>query len=66
MAEKILIATGDIGPNRPDAGEMFEQVKGVLQEADLVFGSWSPAWPPPEALRPSPGFPCAAGRKMRR
>lgn len=42
MAEKILIATGDIGPNRPDAGEMFEQVKGVLKEADLVFGQLEP------------------------
>lgn len=42
MAEKIFIATGDVGPNRPNPDEMFDQVRPVLQSADLVFGQLEP------------------------
>ena len=42
MAVKTFIATGDIGPNRQNPHEMFDQVRPVLQEADLVFGQLEP------------------------
>ena len=42
MARKIFIATGDVGPNRENPDEMFDQVRDVLHSADLVFGQLEP------------------------
>lgn len=42
MGEKLLIATGDIGPNRENPDEMFNGVRASLQEADLLFGQLEP------------------------
>ena len=42
MSEQILIATGDVGPNRENSQEMFDRVRGTLQAADLVFGQLEP------------------------
>lgn len=38
----LLVATGDIGPNRTDPDEMFHSVRSALQEGDLVFGQLEP------------------------
>ena len=40
--KKIVIATGDIGPRRPDPDSIFLGVKESLAEADLVFGQLEP------------------------
>lgn len=42
MGEKLLIATGDIGPNRENPDEIFDGVRTSLQEADLLFGQLEP------------------------
>ena len=42
MSKKIFIATGDIGPNRPNGDEMFDGVRESLAEADLLFGQLEP------------------------
>lgn len=42
MGEKLLIATGDIGPNRENPDEIFDGVRMSLQEADLLFGQLEP------------------------
>ena len=42
MAKYTFIATGDVGPNREDPDEMFDQVRDVLHSADLVFGQLEP------------------------
>jgi poly-gamma-glutamate capsule biosynthesis protein CapA/YwtB (metallophosphatase superfamily) len=34
----IVLATGDIAPDRDDADACFEATRGLLQSADLVFG----------------------------
>lgn len=38
----LLLATGDIGPNRPNADEMFDHVRDALREGDLLFGQLEP------------------------
>ena len=42
MAKYTFIATGDVGPNRENPDEMFDQVRDVLHSADLVFGQLEP------------------------
>lgn len=34
----LVLATGDIAPDRPDPGSLFTHVKPLLAQADLVFG----------------------------
>ena len=34
----IVLATGDIAPDRPDADQCFDGTRAVLTGADLVFG----------------------------
>lgn len=38
----MLIATGDVGPNRQNPDEIFDGVRSVLAEGDLVFGQLEP------------------------
>jgi hypothetical protein len=38
----LLIATGDVGPNRQNPDEIFDGVRSVLAEGDLVFGQLEP------------------------
>lgn len=42
MGEKLLIATGDIGPNRDNPDEIFDGVRDALGQADLLFGQLEP------------------------
>ena len=42
MSRKILIATGDVGPNRENPDEIFDGVRSSLAQADLVFGQLEP------------------------
>ena len=57
MAENIFIATGDIGPNRPNPDEMFDQVRPVLEAADLVFGQLEPCVAASGSPSPQPRLP---------
>ena len=38
MAKYTFIATGDVGHNRENTDEKFDQVREVLHSADRVFG----------------------------
>ncbi len=42
MSQKVFIATGDVGPNRPNPDEIFDGVRESLAKADLIFGQLEP------------------------
>ena len=42
MTDNLLIATGDVGPNRDDPDEIFHGVRDSLAQADLLFGQLEP------------------------
>ncbi len=42
MSEKIFFATGDLGVKRPNEDSMFDKVRDVLKQGDLVFGQLEP------------------------
>jgi len=54
MSEKIFLATGDLGPNRPNPSEIFDGVREVLKQGDLIFGQLEPCM----ALKGSPAAQC--------
>ena len=64
MAQNIFIATGDIGPNRPNPDEMFDQVRPVLEAADLVFGQLEPCVAASGSPSPQPRLPMRCRPEM--
>ena len=62
----IFLATGDLGPNRPDPDTIFDGVRDVLAQGDLIFGQLEPCLaasgtPLPQARLPMRGDPKGAG-----
>lgn len=61
----IFLATGDLGPNRPDPDTIFDGVRVVLAQGDLIFGQLEPCLassgtPLPQARLPMRGDPKGA------
>jgi len=64
MAQKIFIATGDIGPNRNNPDEMFDLVRPQLTAADLVFGQLEPCVAASGSPSPQPRLPMRCRPEM--
>ena len=58
----LFLATGDLGPNRPDPDSIFDGVREALSRGDLIFGQLEPCLasggtPLPQARLPMRGAP---------
>ncbi len=42
MSEKVFFATGDLGVKRPNEDGIFDKVRDVLKQGDLIFGQLEP------------------------